>query len=313
MRKELDGHAGFHINPTLSLSLDFLVSPQPGLFELLEVKQEAARPLSWLYAGCLQGHVELKTSDLSVQQLFQISLKRQPAHECWIRPSCAWFAASQGKPGGLCATHTMSDPCQVWRRNTSKYYFETHKKTATSCMRWLARLCGVYFVNVLLWACGGLLPFTSIQTGSSPDHWLWPAACHSETLPELASNKPSRTWLSCTTVIACANLKLPVFSKEGHDCARGRRHQSWQHGRAATSGISISRWGARLWRRAATSAATASTQRGPMAAAAASAKLEWTRKCVLGSGGKPPESPSQRHLWLLRVSEELQQETKEEQ
>lgn len=59
MRKELDGHAGFHINPTLSLSLDFLVSPQPGLFELLEVKQEAARPLSWLYAGCLQGHVEL--------------------------------------------------------------------------------------------------------------------------------------------------------------------------------------------------------------------------------------------------------------
>ena len=87
MRKELYGHAGFHINPALSLSGDFLASPRPGLFELLEVKQEAAiaaRPLSWLYAGCLQGQVELKTktSDLSVQQLFQIFLKRQPAHEC---------------------------------------------------------------------------------------------------------------------------------------------------------------------------------------------------------------------------------------
>ena len=40
--------------------------------------------------------------------------------------------------------------------------------------------------------------------------------------------------------------------------------------------------------------------------------LEWTRKSVSGSGGKPPESPSQRRLWLLRVSEELKQETKEE-
>ena len=290
MRKELYGHAGFHINPALSLSGDFLASPRPGLFELLEVKQEAARPLSWLYAGCLQGQVELKTktSDLSVQQLFQISLKKAASPRVLNSPFMCLIRYLSGKTWWIVSNaHNVGSLSGV----KAKDHFEIHKTLGghlcETVMRWLA-LCGVCFVNVLLWACGGLLPFTSIQTGSSSDHWLWPTACQSETLPELASNKPSRTWPSWTTVIACANLKLPVFSKEGHDCARGRRYQGWQCGRAATGRISISRWGARLWRRAAISAATASTQRGPMAAAAAA-----SAKAVLIS-----EAGRVTRLWL---------------
>ena len=293
MRKELYGHAGFHINPALSLSLSLVTFLHRHDQDCLSCWRSNKKQQGH-FLGCMQDACRGKLSwrrrlPICLYNNFFRSLwKRQPAHECWIRPSCAWFATSQGKLGGLCPMHTMSDPCQVWRRKT--ILRSTRHWAATSvkpCMRWLA-LCGVCFVNVLLWACGGLLPFTSIQTGSSSDHWLWPTACHSETLPELASNKPSRTWPSWTTMVACANLKLPVFSKEGHDCARGRRYQGWQRGRAATGGISISRWGARLWRRAAISAATASTQRGPMAAAAAA-----SAKAVLIS-----EAGRVTRLWL---------------